>query len=100
MHEEGVTQGASFSALVGLGRDKGYALVCHTGNLIFVRRERVHELGLDPRVLRYPELLFNGRRHRQELASGSVRSRLARLAFNLLERAAAVKRRLAGSASR
>ena len=67
IHKERVTQGASFTALVGLGEDKGYKLVAHTGNLIFVREDLVGDLGMDPRQLSHPETLFNYERHEAEL---------------------------------
>ena len=33
VHEEGVCQGSSFTALVALAKNKGYRLVCHTGKI-------------------------------------------------------------------
>ena len=52
-------QGNSFSSTLAVGRDKGYSLVCHTGNMIFVRDDLLPKIGLDPIFLRYPELLFD-----------------------------------------
>ncbi len=49
----------TFSATLNVGRDKGYTLVCHTGNLIFVRNDLVPSLGFDERYVKYPELLFS-----------------------------------------
>jgi hypothetical protein len=40
--------GASIAAMVELGREKGYELVLHTGNAIFVRREDAPRLGVEP----------------------------------------------------
>jgi hypothetical protein len=51
-------QGNTFSATINLGREKGYSLVCHTGNCIFVRNDLVDKIKLEPIYLRYPELLF------------------------------------------
>lgn len=48
----------SFSAMLDLGRRKGYTLVCHTGNMIFVPDEHVSRLGLPARELEHPESLF------------------------------------------
>lgn len=48
----------SFSAMVKLGARKGYALVCHTGNLFFLAREHLAALGIDQRVIDHPESLF------------------------------------------
>jgi hypothetical protein len=52
------TQGNSFSSTLNVGIKKGYTLVCHTGNLIFVRNELVQALGIPQRFIDYPELLF------------------------------------------
>lgn len=51
-------QGNSFSATVGVARSKSYSLVGHTGNLFFVRDDRVASIGLDARTLAFPESLF------------------------------------------
>lgn len=37
-----LTGGASFSMMNELASNKGYALVCHTGNCIYVRKEYAH----------------------------------------------------------
>lgn len=63
----GAYRGASFTALVALGKHKGYKLVCHTGNLIFVTNELVDKLNIDPVNLLFPETLFNYKKHFQEL---------------------------------
>lgn len=67
IHEEGVSQGASFTALTDLGESKGYKLVCHTGNLVFVREDLVGNLDINPIHLSSPETLFNYERHEAEL---------------------------------
>jgi len=41
IHNEGI-EGTSFLPMVELGISKGYTLICHTGNLIFVRNNLVH----------------------------------------------------------
>lgn len=48
----------SFSAMLKLGEDKGYSLICHTGNLIFIANKYVDQLGLDPEQINSPESLF------------------------------------------
>jgi len=48
----------SFTAMLELGRSKGYTLVCHTGNMIFVPDEHVGRLGLPAQELENPESLF------------------------------------------
>lgn len=52
-------RGNSFSSTVEVGRSKGYSLVCHTGNLIFVRDDLVGRLGMEHYQLEFPESLFN-----------------------------------------
>lgn len=51
-------QGSSFSSTLQLGIKKGYKLVCHTGNLIFVRADLICELNLSEEELNNPESLF------------------------------------------
>ena len=48
----------TFTATCNVGTKKGYTLVCHTGNLIFVRTNLVSQLNMDQRFIDYPELLF------------------------------------------
>ena len=50
--------GNSFSATLAVGKAKGYSLVAHTGNMIFVRDDLVPDLEIDKRYLDFPELLF------------------------------------------
>ena len=50
--------GNSFSATLKVGQDKGYDLICHTGNMIFIKKEFTELINLDPKLLKYPELLF------------------------------------------
>jgi hypothetical protein len=52
------TQGNTFSATCSVAKDKGYELVCHTGNLIFVRKDLVGRLDIEERFFKFPELLF------------------------------------------
>jgi hypothetical protein len=66
IHDPPASVGASFTALVNLGRSKGYQLVCHTGNCIFVRDELVPNLNLEAQLLASPEKLFNYPRHYKE----------------------------------
>jgi hypothetical protein len=67
LHEEGVCQGSSFTALVALAKTKGYQLVCHTGNLIFVRDDLINLIRLRPVHLVDPHTLFNYRIHFREM---------------------------------
>lgn len=66
LHDPPRHVGASFSSLVKLGTEKGYQLVCHTGNCIFVRKELVPSLHLDPAHLQSPDKLFNCRKYYRE----------------------------------
>ena len=50
--------GSTFSATLKVAHAKGYELVCHTGNLFFVKRELIQRINLPERYLMYPELLF------------------------------------------
>jgi hypothetical protein len=40
IHDE-THQGTSFTSMLKLGNEKGYDLVCHTGNMIFVRKDLI-----------------------------------------------------------
>jgi hypothetical protein len=66
VHNPPASFGASFTALVSLGRSKGYQLVCHTGNCFFIRNELVPNLRLGSDLLASPEKLFNYPRHYRE----------------------------------
>lgn len=52
-------QGSSFKATLDLGISKGYQLVLHTGNMIFVRNDLAPLLHLLPEEQKFPELLFD-----------------------------------------
>ena len=51
--------GNSFSATLKVAKNKGYELVCHTGNMIFVRRDCLELININEKYILYPELLFN-----------------------------------------
>lgn len=51
-------KGNSFSSTLSVAKEKEYSLVCHTGNMVFVRDDLLSEVGLDPAFLTHPELLF------------------------------------------
>ena len=60
-HKDGVVPGGtSFSEMLDLGIKKGYTLVCHTGNCIFVRNDLVNHLGMPQNLLDNPNTLFKG----------------------------------------
>jgi hypothetical protein len=52
------TQGNSFSSTLAVGIKKGYTLVCHTGNLIFVKTDLISKLDLPKIYINTPSLLF------------------------------------------
>ena len=70
-----VLGGNSFSSTLEVAHGKGYELVCHTGNMIFVRKELVAQLGIDGAFLAEPSLLF----HSRWLPSRSLKGILRRL---------------------
>jgi hypothetical protein len=61
--------GSSFTATLDLGMKKGYTLVCHTGNMIFVRSDRVSMLGMSRQEIDFPHTLFNWEKHHEETAN-------------------------------
>lgn len=48
----------SFSAVLEVATRKSYTLVCHTGNLIFVRNDLISRVAIDDLDLMFPERLF------------------------------------------
>lgn len=57
-HKDGVLQGNSFTSTLEVANDKGYTLVCHTGNMIFVRNDLASKIGLDEEAISNPNSLF------------------------------------------
>ena len=53
------SQGNSFSATTNVAKQKGYKLICHTGNCIFARNDLINKLNIDPKYLDFPDLLFD-----------------------------------------
>ena len=66
IHNPPTSEGASFKALMDLGKKQGYTLVCHTGNCFFVLNALVPALQLDPKLLAAPEKFFNHAKYRKE----------------------------------
>ena len=52
-------QGNSFSATVEVGKKKGYILVCHTGNCIFLRDDLKNKINYEENSLNNPDILFD-----------------------------------------
>jgi hypothetical protein len=71
--------GSSFTSTLRLGREKGYSLVLHTGNMIFVRNDLVSRLGLPQKELENAELLFD----RFYLPTNAVHALIRRVARKL-----------------
>ena len=59
LRHSGKISGNTFTATCNVAQQKNYTLVCHTGNLIFVRNAEVSKLNLEARFLIYPDLLFS-----------------------------------------
>jgi hypothetical protein len=55
----GFNLGNSFSSTLAVAKSKGYSLVCHTGNMIFVRNDLAKLVGVDELDSQFPERLFN-----------------------------------------
>lgn len=51
--------GNSFSSTLSVAERKGYSLVCHTGNLIFVKTDMIALIHLAEIDKKFPERLFN-----------------------------------------
>jgi len=56
--KDGELTGASFSSTLKLAQEKGYSLVCHTGNMIFVHVDLITKLNLPKEELANPNGLF------------------------------------------
>lgn len=54
----GETSGSSFMAVADLAKEKGYTVVCHTGNAICVRSDLVGALGLPEELIDDPSLAY------------------------------------------
>ncbi|KAA0586235.1 hypothetical protein J2848_007101 [Azospirillum lipoferum] len=54
----GETSGSSFMAVADLAKEKGYTVVCHTGNAICVRSDLVSALGLPEELIQDPSLAY------------------------------------------
>jgi hypothetical protein len=59
IHQKDGPSGSSFSSTLELGIKKGYKLVCHTGNMIFVRNDLIEKIHLSQVELDFPEILFD-----------------------------------------
>lgn len=51
-------KGNSFQSTLDVAKKKGYVLISHTGNLIFLRSDLANKLKIKPKFLNFPEKLF------------------------------------------
>lgn len=58
LHGDGEKPGSSFLSTLKLGHQKGYTLVCHTGNMFFVRNDLMPRLRIQKAYLEDPARLF------------------------------------------
>jgi hypothetical protein len=90
VHQPPEKIGASFRALVELGRQKGYTLICHTGNCFFLLNELVPLLGEDSAAFADPLKFFNWSKHRKERTVDFARKilpdKILHQIFGLLDR--------------
>ena len=42
-----------------VAEDKGYQLICQSGNMIFIKKEYLKYINLNTKYINYPELLFD-----------------------------------------
>lgn len=70
--EPGSGIGASARAITELGKEKGYELVAHTGNCIFIRKEYFHLIDLEDNSL---NLLFEDKFYHKEQKRKSVKDK-------------------------
>lgn len=56
--ESNPVTGSSFLSTLKLGINKGYTLVCHTGNMFFLRNDLLGDIQFNPEYIKKPELLF------------------------------------------
>ena len=74
--------GNSFSSTLEVAHHKGYELVCHTGNMIFVKSELISSINMESLYIKNPNLLFDSGWLPSPLRSirillGKMKSRLA-----------------------
>ena len=79
---DSILSGNSFTSTLDVAHRKGYELVCHTGNMIFVKSELMPFIAIDSLYLNNPYLLFSSkwlpsRARRIKSLLSKVRSRLS-----------------------
>jgi hypothetical protein len=58
IHGQSHIAGTSFMSMLTLGIQKGYTLVCHNGNMFFVRNDLMPAIHLHKKYVIHPEKLF------------------------------------------
>jgi hypothetical protein len=58
IYQGGPKVATSFTSMLELGKSKGYTLIAHTGNMIFVRSDLASRLALSTAELENPESMF------------------------------------------
>jgi hypothetical protein len=48
----------SFSSMAKLGQTKGYTAICHTGNIIFIKNDKLNQIKLEEEYIQNPSQLF------------------------------------------
>lgn len=56
--DSNLVTGTSFLSMLKLGIQKGYTLICHTGNMFFLRNDLVSKINLSEEYINNPEKLF------------------------------------------
>jgi len=59
VHQPPHAVGSSFSSTLKLAENKQYSLICHTGNMIFVRNDFLTQMGLSELEIQFPEIMFD-----------------------------------------
>jgi hypothetical protein len=77
--------GNSFTSTLEAALEKNYNLVCHTGNLIFVREDLISKLNIPQVYLDYPDFLYNPK-WRNELYREKILRRSPKQIQNIIKK--------------
>jgi hypothetical protein len=59
IRQDGLPGGNTFSATNEVAKEKGYTLVMHTGNNIYIRNDLIEKVGVPTDIVSNPDSLFN-----------------------------------------
>ena len=59
IRQDGLPGGNTFSATNEVAKEKGYTLVMHTGNNIYIRNDLIEKVGVPADIVNNPDSLFN-----------------------------------------